>query len=309
MRYIEFGSDNRKASEIILGLMRISKMTTAEVKNLIDAALEVGINFLDTADIYAKGVCEEILGDVFKENPSLRDKVILQTKCGIRIDDDFTWFDFSKEHILNAVDGSLKRLKVDDIDCLLLHRPDALMEPDEIAEAFTKLHEAGKVKDFGVSNMNPIMVERLATALPFPIVTNQVQMSCAFTPMFNAGFNVNMENDAAIMRDGGVLEYCQSNGIVIQAWSALQYGYFEGVFLGSEKYPKLNAVLDRLAAEKGVTNTAIALAWILRYPGKMQAVIGTTKASRVKESAAATEIELSKKEWYEIYLSAGNILP
>lgn len=309
MRYIEFGKDKQKASEIIIGLMRISKMTLAEVKNLIDAALDAGINFLDTADIYAKGKCEEILGEVFAAHPSLRDKVILQTKCGIRIDDDFTWFDFSKDHILNAVDGSLKRLKVDSVDCLLLHRPDALMEPDEIAEAFTKLHDAGKVQNFGVSNMNPIMMEWLGVNLPFPIVTNQVQLSCAFTPAFNAGFNVNMENDHAIMRDGGIFEYCQSNKIVIQAWSALQYGYFEGVFLGSEKYPKLNAVLDRMAEEKGVTNTAIALAWILRYPGRMQAVIGTTKPSRVKESAAATDIVLSKKEWYEIYLSAGNELP
>lgn len=309
MRYIEFGADNQKASEIIIGLMRISKMSLAEVKNLLDAALEVGINFLDIADIYAKGKCEEILGEVFSAHPSLREKFILQTKCGIRIDEDFTWFDFSKEHILEAADASLKRMKVEDVDCLLLHRPDALMEPDEIAEAFTRLHEAGKVKNFGVSNMNPIMMERLATVVPFPLVTNQVQLSCAFTPAFNAGFNVNMENDHAIMRDGGIFEYCQSNGIVLQAWSALQYGYFEGVFLGSEKYPKLNAVLDRLAEEKGVTNTAIALAWILRYPADMQAVIGTTKPARVKESAAATDITLSKKEWYEIYLSAGNELP
>lgn len=309
MRYIEFGQDNRKASEIIIGLMRISKMTLDEVKNLLDAALDVGINFLDIADIYANGKCEEILGEVFAANPSLRDKFILQTKCGIRIDDDFTWFDFSKDHILNAADASLKRLKVDSVDCLLLHRPDALMEPEEIAEAFTRLHDAGKVKNFGVSNVNPIMIEWLGVNLPFPIVTNQVQLSCAFTPMFNAGFNVNMENDHAVMRDGGILEYCQSNKIIIQAWSALQYGYFEGVFLGSEKYPKLNAVLDRMAEEKGVTNTAIALAWILRYPGKMQAVIGTTKPGRVKESAAATDITLSKKEWYEIYFAAGNTLP
>ena len=247
MPYIEFGKDNQKASEIIIGLMRISKMTLAEVKNLIDASLDVGINFLDIADCYAKGKCEEILGEVFAANPGLRDKVILQTKCGIRIDDDFTWFDFSKEHILEAADASLKRMKVDSVDCLLLHRPDALTEPDEIAEAFTELHDAGKVKNFGVSNMNPIMMERLRAVVPFPIVTNQVQLSCAFTPSLNAGFNVNMENDHAIMRDGGILEYCQSNGIVIQA--------------------------------------------------------------RVKESAAATDVTLSKKEWYEIYLSAGNVLP
>lgn len=309
MRYIEFGEDKRKVSEIVMGLMRIADMSKQEVATLIDTGLEVGINFLDTADIYAKGKSEEILGDVFVENPNLREKVFLQSKCGIRIDEDFTYFDFSREHILNAVDASLKRLKTDYLDSLLLHRPDALMELDEIAEAFTKLYSAGKVKNFGVSNFNPMMMSMLGDALNFPLVTNQVQFSIAHTPMLDAGFQVNMHWDGAAMRDGGILEYCRVQGIAVQAWSSLQYGYFEGVFLGSEKYPKLNAVLNRLAAEKGVTPTAIALAWILRYPAKMQAVIGTTKPARIRESAKATEITLTRKEWYELYLAAGNKLP
>lgn len=309
MRYIEFGEDKRKVSEIVMGLMRIADMSTKEVATLINTGLEVGINFLDTADIYAKGKAEEILGDVFVENPGLREKVFLQSKCGIRIDEDFTYFDFSREHILNAVDASLKRLKTDYLDSLLLHRPDALMEPDEIAEAFTKLYDAGKVKNFGVSNFNPIMMSMLGDALSFPIVTNQVQLSIAHTPMLDAGFQVNMHWDGSVMRDGGILEYCRVKGIVIQAWSSLQYGYFEGVFLGSEKYPELNAVLNRMAEEKGVTPTAIALAWILRYPAQMQAVIGTTKPARIRESAKATDFTLTKKEWYEIYLAAGNKLP
>lgn len=309
MKYVEFGADKQKASEIVIGLMRISQMSTKEVVALIDAGLESGINFLDTADIYAKGKSEEILGDVFAENPGLRDKVILQSKCGIRIDDDFTWYDYSKEHILEAVDGSLKRLKTDYLDSLLLHRPDALMEPEGIAEAFNALHKAGKVKNFGVSNFNPIMMDMLKKYVDFPIVTNQVQLSIAHTPMIDAGFQVNMHWDGSVMRDGGILEYCHMNGIIVQAWSALQYGFFDGVFLGSDKYPKLNSVLDRLAAEKGVTPTAIALAWILRYPAKMQAVIGTTKPARVRESAKAADITLTKKEWYELYLAAGNELP
>lgn len=309
MRYIEFGADKRKVSEIIIGLMRIAEMSTKEVTNLIETGLEVGINFLDTADIYAKGKSEEILGDVFVENPNLREKVFLQSKCGIRIDEDFTYFDFSREHILNAVDASLKRLKTDYLDCLLLHRPDALMEFDEIAEAFTKLYDAGKVKNFGVSNFNPVMMATLGDALNFPIVTNQVQFSIAHTPMLDADFQVNMHWDGSAMRDGGILKVCQSRKIVVQAWSALQYGYFDGVFLNSEKYPKLNKVLNRMAEEKSVTPTAIALAWILRYPAKMQAVIGTTKASRIKDSAKATDFTLTRKEWYELYLAAGNKLP
>lgn len=309
MKYVEFGADKQRASTIVIGLMRIADMTTKEATALVEAGLEAGINFLDTADIYAGGKSEEILGSVFAENPGLREKVILQSKCGIRIDKDFTWFDFSRDYILKAVDGILARLKTDYLDSLLLHRPDALMEPDEIAEAFEKLYKAGKVKNFGVSNFNPIMMSMLGEAVEFPLVANQVQLSVAHTPMFDAGFQVNMHWEGGVMRDGGILEYCRMNNIVIQSWSSLQYGYFEGTFLGSEKYPKLNVVLNRLAEEKGVTAGAIALAWILRYPAKMQAVIGTTKPARVKESAAAADVALTKKEWYEIYLAAGNKLP
>lgn len=309
MKYIEFGAEKRQASKVVIGLMRIAKMTTKEVTALIEAGLESGINFLDTADIYAAGKSEEIIGNVFAENPALREKVILQTKCGIRIDEDFTWFDYSKQHILAAVDGSLKRMKTDYLDSLLLHRPDALMEPEEIAEAFSELYKAGKVKNFGVSNFNPIMMDMFRKSVSFPIAANQVQLSVAHTPMLDAGFQVNMHWNGGVMRDGGILEYCHMNDIIIQAWSVLQYGYFEGVFLGSDKYPELNAVLNRLAAEKGVTPGAVALAWILRYPAKIQTVIGTTKPARVKESAAAADVALTKKEWYEIYLSAGNKLP
>lgn len=309
MKYLSFGTQKREVSQIVLGVMRISSLSVSETADLVEGALDAGINALDAADIYAGGKCEEILGDAFASRPGLREKCFLQTKCGIRIDPDFTWFDFSKEHILEAVDASLKRLRTDRIDSLLLHRPDALMEPGEIAEAFESLHRAGKVLDFGVSNMNPMMMELLRRELPFPIVTNQVQLSCAFTPSIDAGFHVNMQDNPAVMRDGGILEYCRMRGIVIQAWSSLQYGYFGGVFLGSDKYPELNRVIDRIASEKGVSSAAVALAWILRIPGRMQAVIGTTKLSRARDAAQACDISLSKKEWYEIYLAAGNTLP
>ena len=310
MRYIEFGKDKEKVSELIIGLMRISEMTTEAVAELIHAGLEEGINFLDLADIYGGGKSEEIVGKVFTENPGLREKVFLQSKCGIRCDPDFTYFDFSKDYILEAVDGMLARLRTDHLDSLLLHRPDALMEPDEIAEAFDRLYESGKVRNFGVSNMTPMMMEMLSKEVTFPICANQIQLSCAVTQVFDAGFHMDMQCDRGIMRDGGgVLEYCRMKKIPVQAWSSLQYGYFQGVFLGSDKYSELNEVLDRIAAENGVTSMAVALAWILRYPGSTQAVIGTTKQNRIREAAKATEFELSRKEWYEIYLAAGNDLP
>ena len=292
MKYLSFGTQKREVSQIVLGVMRISSLSVSETADLVEGALDAGINALDAADIYAGGKCEEILGDAFASRPGLREKCFLQTKCGIRTDPDFTWFDFSKEHILEAVDASLKRLRTDRIDSLLLHRPDALMEPGEIAEAFESLHRAGKVLDFGVSNMNPMMMELLRRELPFPIATNQVQLSCAFTPSIDAGFHVNMQDNPAVMRDGGILEYCRMRGIVIQAWSSLQYGYFGGVFLGSDKYPELNRVIDRIASEKGVSSAAVALAWILRIPGRMQAVVGTTKLSRARDAAQACDISL-----------------
>ena len=316
MRYIPFGSDRREVSEIVLGLMRIGPgkttdnvMSAQEVGYLLDTALDAGINMLDNADIYANGACEEKLGEVFAARPELRQKFFLQTKCGIVKDPDFTYFDFSKEHILKSVDGSLARMKTDHIDSLLLHRPDALMEPEEIAEAFDILKASGKVLNFGLSNCSPMMIERLKKYLPMPIVADQIQLSAAFTPTLDAGFNFNTATDASIMRDGGIIEYCSFNDITIQAWSALQYGFFGGVFLGSEKYPVLNKVIDRIAEEKQVTNTAVALAWILRLPISVQAIIGTTKPQRVRDAAEAASFTLSRKEWYEIYLAAGNILP
>ncbi|VEB79978.1 Oxidoreductase, aldo-keto reductase family [Streptococcus lutetiensis] len=308
MRYIKFGERQKEVSEVVLGLMRISEMTVDQVEELIESALAVGINAFDIADCYGHGKCEQILGEVLKCRPDLREKMWIQSKCGIRME-EFTYFDFSKEHILEAVDGILKRLNVDYIDSLLLHRPDALMEPAEIAEAFDLLKAQGKVIDFGVSNQNPMMMALIQKDVNQPLVANQLQLSAAFTPSFDAGFHVNMKQEAGIVRDSSIFEYCRLHDVVIQAWSVLQFDYFGGVFLGSEKYPELNQVLNRLAEKYHVSPSAVAIAWVLRYPAKMQAVIGTTKKARVAEAAKAAEIQLMRKEWYEIYLAAGNDLP
>lgn len=309
MRYIEFGAGKAQVSEIVLGTMRIPQMSVAEVGELLDTCLDEGINIVDTADIYGGGHCEELLGDAFAANPGLRDKFFLQTKCSIRFGKDGSYFDFSKDYIKSAVDASLARLKTDHIESLLLHRPDVLMEVDEIAEAFDELHAAGKVIEFGVSNQNAAMMRRIQRGIAYPLAANQVQLSVAFAPAFEAMLNVNMENDAAIMRDGGIFEYCAAKDMAIQAWSVFQHGYFAGTFLGNPDFAELNEVLDALAEKYGVTPGAVALAWILRYPAKMQAVIGTTKASRVRESARACDFELTREEWYTIYKSVNRQLP
>ncbi len=308
MEYIQFGESKEKVSKVILGLMRISDMSVDQVLDLCHAALDEGINFFDTADCYGNGRAEEILGEVFTREPDLRKKIFLQSKCGIRNEDGITWYDFSREHILNAVDASLSRLKCDHLDSLLLHRPDALMEVDEIAEAFTKLYKAGKVRNFGVSNCNPYQLQ-LLKSLPFELCADQLQFSVCHTPMIDEGFDVNMKWDGSTVRAGGILEYCRVNDIAVQAWSTMQYGFFEGVYINNPKFPDLNRVLYRIAGEQNVNATAVALAWILRYPGKTQAVIGTTKIDRVRESARAADVKLSRKQWYELYQAAGNRLP
>lgn len=309
MRYIEFGKNKALVSEVVLGSMRIPQMSVAEVGELLQTCLDEGINMVDTADIYGGGHSEELIGDAIAANPGMREQIFLQTKCSIRFAEHGSYFDFSKDYIVSAVEASLKRLKTDHVECLLLHRPDVLMDPDEVAEAFEELHESGKVIEFGVSNQNPLQMKRIAKASPFKLAANQVQLSVAFAPAFEAMLNVNMENDAATMRDGGIFEYCERKGMAIQAWSVFQHGYFAGTFLGAPEYEELNAALNRLADKYGVTPGAVALAWILRYPAKMQTVIGTTKASRIRESARACDFELTKSEWYELYKAAGRQLP
>ena len=308
MRYITLGQDDKELSEIVLGMMRIKDKSVKEVEELVETALSVGINAFDLADIYGRGRCEELLGLVLKNRPDLREKMWIQSKCGIRIE-EFTYFDFSKDYIIKSVDGILQRLKIDHLDSLLLHRPDALMESDQVAEAFDFLYKQGKVRDFGVSNQNPMMMELLKKDVKQPLAVNQLQLSAAFTPGFESGFHVNMEDSQAAMRDGSIFEYCQLHDVVIQAWSVLQFGYFKGNFVGNEKFQTLNQVLDRLAIKYGVTSSTIAISWILRYPAKMQAVVGTTNPNHLREVSQAANFSLTRKEWYEIYLAAGNNLP
>lgn len=305
MKQIKIANSDLNASEISLGCMRISGMTSQEISTLIHTALDQGINFFDHADVYGGGKSEQKFADAINMNANLREKMLLQTKCGIRR----ASYDFSKEHILEAVDGSLKRLRTDYVDVLLLHRPDALVEPEEVAEAFDILQGNGKVKYFGVSNQNPMQIELLSKYLEQKIIINQLQFSITNTGMVDAGINVNMEIDASINRDGSILDYCRLNEITIQPWSPFQYGFFEGVFLDNEKFPELNDKINAIAEAKGVPNTAIAVAWILRHPARMQPIVGTTNPDRLKDICKASDITISRQEWYEIYLAAGNKLP
>jgi len=290
---------------IAVGCMRIVSLNKSGAENFVKTALEEGANFFDHADIYGKGTCEEIFADAIHMNDDIREKIILQSKCGIRNG----MYDFSKQHILEAVNGSLKRLKTDYLDVLLLHRPDALVEPEEVAEAFDLLKSSGKVHNFGVSNQNPMQIQLLQKSLNQPIIANQLQLSITNANMISNGINVNMENDAAINRDGSVLDFCRLNNITVQPWSPFQYGFFGGVFLGSDKYPLLNQKIDEIAKKYNVTNTTIAIAWILRHPAHMQPVIGTMNPDRLKDCCKAADINLTRQEWYEIYRAAGYKLP
>ena len=305
MKTMKLGVSDLQVPVIAVGCMRINGLDKNQAERFIQTSLEQGLNFFDHADVYGGGTCEEIFAEAIQMSSSIREKVILQTKCGIRQG----MFDFSKEHILEAVDGSLKRLRTDYIDVLLLHRPDALVEPEEVAEAFDLLTKSGKVRNFGVSNQNPMQMQLLKKFVKQPIVANQLQLSITNATMISAGINVNMENAAAVNRDGSVLDYCRLNDITIQPWSPFQYGFFEGVFLGNDKFPELNATIDKIAQRYEVSNTTMAIAWLLRHPAGMQPVTGTMNVERLKDCAKAGEIYLTREEWYEIYRSAGNVLP
>lgn len=273
---------------------------------LIHTALDCGMNFFDHADIYGGGKSEEIFSRAIGMNAQVREKIILQSKCGIRKG----FYDFSKSHIVNSVDGILKRLQTDYLDVLLLHRPDALADPEEVAEAFDELYRSGKVRNFGVSNEKPMQIELLSKYLNRPVCVNQLQLSIPNASMITNGLNVNMENDSAVERDGSVLDYCRLKDITIQPWSPFQYGFMEGVFLNNrEKFNVLNQTIDRMAEEKSASPEAIVIAWILRHPARMQPVVGTMNPARLKGIAKALKIALTREEWYEIYRSAGNVLP
>lgn len=292
-------------SAVAMGCMRLTDAKETPDR-VIGTALELGIDFFDHADIYGGGRCEERFGDWLAAHPSLRDKITIQTKCGIRKG----CYDFSKDHILSAVEGSLRRLRTDHIDVLLLHRPDTLMEPEEVAAAFDKLEQSGKVRYFGVSNHNPLQIELLKTAVRQPIVADQLQFSIPESGLVTSGLNVNMKNEESVMHDGSALEYLRIKGITIQTWSPFQSGFFQGTFIGDrKKYPALNKTLAQMGNQYGVSPTAIAAAWILRHPANMQLISGSVSPDRMREIAAGAEVNLSREDWYAVYLAAGFRLP
>ena len=306
MKKIKIANTDMTASQLILGCMPINESGKNPVET-IQTAYDHGINFFDHADIYGAGECETIFSKALKETSISRSDIYLQSKVGIK---PGIAFDFSKQHIIEAVEGSLKRLDTDYLDALLLHRPDTLVEPEEVAEAFSQLEKAGKVRAFGVSNQNPGQIELLKTAVKQPLNINQLQFGLKHTGMIDAGINVNMENQAGLVRDGGILEYSRIHDMTIQAWSPFQYGFFEGVFVGNdEKFPELNARLLELAEQYKVTPSGIAVAFINRHPAKFQTVLGTMTPSRIIEATEAADIVLTREEWYSLYMAAGNILP
>jgi len=305
MKQITIGKGEVTGSEIALGCMRIDALAPKEAAALVHAALDAGVTYFDHADVYAGGKSEEVFAQAIGMNASVREKIILQSKCGIGKGQ----YDFSKQHILEAVQGTLKRLQTDYLDVLLLHRPDTLMEPREVAEAFELLHRTGQVRSFGVSNFNPLQIELLRRAVPYRLIVNQLQLSLTETGMIDSGFNVNTHFDGSVDHDGSILEYCRLNEITIQAWSPLLHGWFQGPFLGSEKFSELNAAVDVVAKAHGIPPVAVAIAWILRHPARIQPIVGSMNPARLRDICKASGVELTHKEWYDLYLAGGKKLP
>lgn len=304
MRKIKLGTSGLSVPAIAVGCMRIPSLSAQELNTFVHTAIDIGANFFDHADIYGGGECERLFSKVLAGIP--REQVIIQSKCGIR---PGIAFDFSKEHILRSVDGILERLGTDFLDVLLLHRPDALVEPEEVADAFDTLLRTGKVKHFGVSNQKPSQIELLKKYLKQPVVANQLQLSITNATMITQGIHVNMLDGDAVSRDEGVLDYCRLHDITIQPWSPFMHGFFAGTFIDSPEYPELNKKLQGIASSHGISVTTLVVAWLLRHPAHFQPVTGTTNVDRLRDCAAAAEVTLTREEWYQIYLSAGNILP
>ena len=309
MKTYTLPTSDRTVSSVVLGLMRIAKMSNGEIQQLVGTARDAGVNVVDHADIYGgeRHLCEARFGEAITLSPPEREQLFIQSKVGIRKG----FFDFSSEHILRTVDESLAALKTDYLDLLLLHRPDTLVEPEDVAAAFDTLKASGKVRHFGVSNHTPGQIELLKRSLNVPLVANQVQLSITHAPLFAQGIAANMTGlDQSISRDVGLLDYSRLNGMMLQAWSPFQKQFFDGVFLGDrENFAELNDAIDEIAAAYGVTPTGIAVAWITRHPANIQVVLGTTKPSRVIEAAAGSAVPLTRQEWYRLFTAAGHTLP
>lgn len=295
-------------SRLILGCMRMPDLSIDKAAEMVKTSMDLGIDFFDNATCYTDGVAEERFGEAWTKAGIARDRFILQTKCGLCFDRNE--FDWRRETILSSVDDSLRRMKTDYLDILLLHRPDLLYEPEEVAAAFDALEKSGKVRHFGVSNVPPMMLEVLKHTVKQPLIINQLQLSLEQSQLIDAAFYMNnLTTERSIDRDNGLLDYCRLHNITIQAWSPLQYGMFGGCFIDDPKYPELNAALAELAEKYHVTKAAIALAWILRHPAQMQVIVGTMNPRHLEESAAATQVSLTHHEWYQLYLAAGKFLP
>ncbi len=293
-------------SRIAQGCMRIDRLSRTELDGLIRSDLDAGISFFEHADIYGgNGRCEELFGNILRADPALRDKMTIQTKCGIRPGQ----YDFSKKHILTSVDKSLQRLGTEQVEFLVLHRPDTLVEPEEVAEAFAQLRQQGKVKKFGVSNHNSLQIALLNRFLDEKLVIDQLQFGLGHTVLVDSGLNVNMKNDESVNRDDSTLDYCRLHDITIQAWSPLQFGFIKGHFMGNPDFDGLNRKLEELGEQYGITATAMAIAWILRHSAKIQPVVGSVNAQRMREIAKAAEVTITRKEWYDLYCATGKSLP
>lgn len=306
MKTMKLGSSSLEIPVIAVGCMRMNGLDAAQADAFIKEAMDMGANFFDHADIYGGGTCEEIFGSVLQSNPGLREKMILQSKAGIV---PGIMYDNSKEYLISAVDGILKRLHTDYLDVFLIHRPDALADTEETADALDTLQQSGKVRYVGVSNQRTSQVQLLSKYLKQKLMVDQLQMSLTNCSMIQSGLEANMLSQGAVDRDGGILDYCRLNDITIQTWSPFQHGMIAGTFFGNPDYPELNKELDAMAEKYGTTNTAIATAWILRHPAKMQMIAGSMKTSRLKEICQATHITLEKADWYRLYLAAGHMLP
>lgn len=307
MKKVNLGNSGWLVSEISLGVMRMNSLDHSQAQKVIQTSIDNGIDYFDHADIYGDGESERIFGQAFKDLGIKRDSVSIQSKTGIV---KGKMYDFSKSHIIQSVEDSLLRLQTDYLDTLLLHRPDTLFEPEEVAEAFDELEKSGKVLHFGVSNQNPMQIELLKKYVTEPLLINQLQLSVTHHPMIDAGFNVNMSNDLASVRDGSVLEYSRITDMTIQPWSPFQVGMQKkGLFFDHPDFGELNEVLHRLASEKSVAREAIAIAWILRHPAHMQPIIGSMNPDRIEAICEASNISLSREEWYEIYLSGNYPIP
>ena len=308
MKYLSINNGPENVSAIIMGCMRMPALSVDEAEKMIRKAFELGINFFDHATCYGAGEAETRFGDAFIKSGISREDVFIQSKCGICPERGV--FDWSKENIIDSVDKILSRLKMDYLDALLLHRPDILFEPEEVAEAFDTLYYNGKVKYFGVSNLMPMQIELLKKYVKQPLIFNQLQLSLEQSQLIDQSLYMNNKTtDFSINRDGSALDYCRLNDITIQAWSPLQYGFFKGVFVDNPDFPELNAALGEIAEKNGVSKTAVAIAWILRHPAKMQAVAGTMNPVHLEQICDSCKVQLSREEWYKLYLASGKFLP